>query len=563
MIVDLIESSSNQRFVFASNKLRESIGASDLIVRAGVHWVLDAVACVNGTYALREALGDAGDMQALRSALRDPVLNPWPDAAPQAAVHVLICTSGKALLLARDEAAARAVNRLVTMRAAANAPGLDVCAAFAPLVADTAAALDEAIRLAFERHAAARRARPDPAARFAWAPPFAPCGTSGLPARSDAGSRGLRSHVALTKLAAAAGWERRVRHLLRGSGASLPYDIDDLSTLPGIDWLGVVHADGNGLGKIFQRFGQTLRERGLVAADGDARAYAAQFRDFSQAVEQCTEQSFVQALRRTPVLDLDGESFHPIYPVVLGGDDLTAIVAGRTAFAFTRAYLDAFETLTRGNEAITPISGGGLTASAGIAIVKPHYPFRSAYDLAEDLMHSAKCIKRLGEIDAALPPLSSIDAHVLYDSTNAGLAQIRARLDVGGDAQRARLYCRPWLLGDGVDAAARRFGAWIEQRRIAVLDAGVAALTARDDDERHRLPSSQAHRLRLALRRGSDVADSTLRTLQHRYDAAGWEALTHGDSLFFDDAEPWGGAAARATRFLDALELAGFVGADA
>jgi len=81
---------------------------------------------------------------------------------------------------------------------------------------------------------------------------------------------------------------------------------------------------------------------------------------------------------------------------------LTVICDGEYAIKFTHDFLTEFENQT----ARTDIQDGIISAianeafgvprlgiCAGIAIIKPHYPFHQAYALAEDLLKSAKLVK--------------------------------------------------------------------------------------------------------------------------------------------------------------------------
>ena len=66
-----IESSGNQAFVYRSNKLREAIGASEILSRVGTTWLDDArrefpnIEVVVGTSAKAILLGEKSDLQGL------------------------------------------------------------------------------------------------------------------------------------------------------------------------------------------------------------------------------------------------------------------------------------------------------------------------------------------------------------------------------------------------------------------------------------------------------------------------------------------------------------------
>jgi hypothetical protein len=79
----------NQNYIFATNKLRENVGASQLTYEVGTAFVEQARKGVAG-------------------------------------ISLVISASGKAILLADDETAARMVVSAVTLRALKDAPGLDV-----------------------------------------------------------------------------------------------------------------------------------------------------------------------------------------------------------------------------------------------------------------------------------------------------------------------------------------------------------------------------------------------------------------------------------------------------
>jgi len=131
--------------------------------------------------------------------------------------------------------------------------------------------------------------------------------------------------------------------------------------------IAVIHADGNGLGK-------------LVPLLGDALS------DFSLALDTATKKAFDDAQ----------DDSMDIRDVILGGDDMTVICNANNALTFIQRFLANFENETEKIEAIQNLKESGkidfskLTACAGIAYTNEKYPFHYAVDLAEALCGQAK-----------------------------------------------------------------------------------------------------------------------------------------------------------------------------
>jgi hypothetical protein len=611
----LIETSGNQDFIFSTNKLKQNIGASELIHRIGTRFVIEAVAKEVPAY---EALL-AGDMPAadyVKQLDRLATENLFGEGAP---VEVLVATSGKAVLLVDTvERGERIIGR-VTLQALKAAPGAVVRGFVdkgkdpedekkAEIDLDHASRADAHARMKHV-HEAVNRLRldlPAPEARFPVLPITALCPTSGLPVerrvlhlRTDERPERVEefSRPAYRKHAVAQeGWER-VRKALEGAGGErLARNVNDLEKLD-LAWFGVLHADGNGFGKVFFR----LADHMPVNEPDTARAYCTFYRNLSLALELAG----LTALRTaTAWLDttLDAERRArdpqekprslPLMPLVFGGDDLTVICDGSRAVAFAAEYLDAFETATDaetidGFRSVLPVlvdpetkaRKPGFGGAAGVAIVKPHHPFHRAYALAEDLVRSAKKTKTLLG-DAA----SSIDFQVVYDDAANSLAGLRAgwRIVESGASGNGRACAEAWLHARPyVVSAEERFAAadasgqaWARRHHLrllreathtlkrpgatepAVADGGAEEAGA----EERGLPRSQQHALRGALFEGGDIAKARLGLVRHRYKAVEWQIFGDEtkpkddvDSLFFE--ETMKGDCVQRTRFMDALEL--------
>lgn len=547
-----IETSGNQSYIYATNKLRENVGASELTYRAGTQWVLAAA-------GFPEA--PTGEPQAYRQ---------WLARGPSRdGVEVVLATSGKALLVVDDRQRARQILAVLTTRAAKDAPGLSVGGAIVELPSRRTADVNSAIAAVHQRFNANRDLMPAPAQRFALLPFCQPCATSGWPASAlgkeaaDQEESMPFAAPALAKRKSADDWFRRIRQVFRNNDADFfiaasAYQLEqEFDELP---WLAVVHSDGNGLGQIMMQF-----DRWLDPGDD----YLATLRAFSVELDAATENAFYSACQRLRAVGAAKEPGQrdkrrrlPVVPLLLGGDDLTALVHGHHALPFARAFLEAFEAECAEQPTIARIArealgAGRLSAGAGVAIVKTHFPFHSAYDLAESLLRSAKVVKRtVRSKNGQHPhPCSALDFHVLFDAAYSSLETIRQKRRTALDGRR--LWGGPYV----VTPLSRLNGTpgldWASQHHLDALIKRVDALNRRTTDDRPQLPRSQMHRLREALAQGKAFADARLGELArlNKKDLA--DLIESEDSLFDETDDPG------ATRFLDALVSAEFWGNEA
>jgi hypothetical protein len=338
--------------------------------------------------------------------------------------------------------------------------------------------------------------------RFRRLPPVADCAVSTYPAehrRRIGVGHELASEVSYRKhRAGQSAWAQRsqefIRRLRDGAPTEVNYrfseNLDSLaealsvdttssgdhsgepggrSTDPTVGWLAVVHIDGSGIGKVFiEQSAQSARAVGGSGRSATERHLELYFA-LSLGLDEATSAAFTAAL--AAVVREDG--LIPVVPLVVGGDDVTAVCLGRDALRFVEAYLSTFEQRTTDiarelkslmhPDAAVPES---FSACAGVAIVKPQYPFHLAYDLAEELIANAKAsVKAAVAATDAIP--SAYDVHVLNDSGAVSLAGVRAqrrsRLDgielwggpyvVGAAPTESHLRTHDWLV-DAIDGVA-------------------------------------------------------------------------------------------------------------
>lgn len=446
----LIETSANQAYIFDTNRLRHVVGASHLIYQVGTAWV--------------------------------------PEMARSCGAEVVLAISGKALLLVDDPGAARTVIGTVSARALKEAPGLEVTGVVGPGF-DPALRWQpepdagqtrplthvEALDRTYELLELARQERPAPELRDPMLPWFEVCRESGLPVAGieEHPEPRLAAAGVLAKAAARPAARNRMRDLFAAMPDVVPHGGDDLRD---DGWIAVIHADGNGVGKLFTDFPRRAlaaardREDGMdgLSLDRHVQLLAGFTRELDGATREALEIAVREATR-------DEDAAATILPVVVGGDDVTVVCHARFALDLACRFELAFEEQTAARPMLRAVAGGGLTAAAGIAFVKPHHPFSAAYSLAEELTASAK---RVTHVDGR--KVSAVDLHVAFESTLSDLATLRRRMAMGGLPRNGGPYVI--TAEDGPRAGPRD---------IAELDRAMATVSA--------LSSSMAHDLREGL----------------------------------------------------------------
>ena len=208
--------------------------------------------------------------------------------------------------------------------------------------------------------------------------------------------------------------------------------------------VGVVHIDGNGVGAIMRDLGcahRAVQKVGVsTTSDEETTEESKGLQSFIMEVNRRLDNVVKDAIALSwyYVQELTPDTVVPIVPVLVGGDDVTVYTDGRYAIPFTEAYIHHYERLTKDDDllSVLAIVAGGkkadaperdhfeiddyiiqnpgpLTASAGVAIVGRNFPFHIAYDLAEELVSRGK---KLGKKPGTVP-CSTINFHVLRDAT--------------------------------------------------------------------------------------------------------------------------------------------------
>lgn len=498
----LIETSGNQAYIFQTNKRRENVGASEAVRQVGSEFVCDAVRAITGS-------------SITPASLLDPQHNP-SIFEESSKVEVIYATSGKGLCVVKDKDIARRIIRQVTLQARLKMPGLDVHGAISEEWNLTGKPAYAALSELHRRHGIVKQSIPTESGRFLRVPPVEDCATSGFPAanhdekdpepRPGDLSNDVFSQVALAKRSFISDWNAQKKELdLTDYLMSLKeYEAHEER----MTWAATIHADVNGMGKIFTDLHEYLGAKDKTT--DSAKEYFRGLRELSVALDDCTKESFRSAIEKCKT---DRRKV-PLIPLVVAGDDMTVVCDGLIAIDFALEFLRAFTTAVESGryEALAKVADRAFGVKrfgirAGVAFVKPHFPFYLAYDLAEALTDSVKNATTEWYRDNPVP-FAAFDFHVHHASSAPNL-----------DFRKERpFYNRPYVLTPVDDSFGSRKDD-VAKHQWNLLARRIRALQETDerDGNRRTIPRSQLHAIRAALMDDVDAAKAQWKLIADRH----------------------------------------------
>lgn len=416
----LIDTAQIQSYIFESNQLREQIGASHLVASASTTLL---------KHAIDKVVQDDHNVEGVT--LQGLNLDGRTIEKNGLKAEVVYAAGGNAAVVFEDKHLARAFRRALSVEAILKIPGITLVshqqsvdkynfgAVYLEMLGQLS--IKKACRPRTDVLKGLGVTRQDPstgAPVVGLTPENQPASAATLEK-----IRAVRDELKQDKSESAMGAITRLKHYLElPEGFTYPLDIDDLGRSEGEhSYVSVVHADGDGMGQRFRAYLQAHK-------DEEKDVFVTALRRFSDAIRETAQaalQEMFEPLRKTlatarEAQNTDGVEFTgiihpstrqkaiklklrknkagnwyvPFRPIVFGGDDITFVCDGRLGLTLATALCKAFEF--HAAEKIPAVSSDDapISASAGVCIVKAHYPFSSAYHLAEELAGSAKSYRR-------------------------------------------------------------------------------------------------------------------------------------------------------------------------
>ncbi|NEU78017.1 hypothetical protein [Nostoc sp. UIC 10630] len=419
----VIDTTGIQPYIFSSNRLRENIGASYLVEQATNGWI---------KCALRQIFGEN-------------VYIPEPEQGEKCIerdnldAELVYTGGGNAVILFKDredkESAIKFTKRL-SKRVLQEAPGLKIVVAHSEPFewGNKLSGIVDSLMKELER----KKREYNPSVPLLGLGVTANCLSTGLSAVATSDRYSVTTSYPVSreiveklravdpKNKAPANQELKdtiFKNLLLGNYI-VPYDVDDLGRTEGkSSYMAIVHADGNGMGGRFKEHGRKCKTD---------REYITAMRELSKTVNQAGVNALKKVAQRViqladgklqeqfAITERDGEKYLPFRPIVYGGDDVTFVCDGRLGLSLAALYLKEFADQQVAD-------GKDLTACAGIAIVKTHYPFARAYQLSESLCRKAKNFVRSEKERLRISDFSALDWHIAPSGLLGSISDIRQR----------------------------------------------------------------------------------------------------------------------------------------
>lgn len=308
-------------------------------------------------------------------------------------------------------------------------------------------------------------------------------------------------------------WPKEIERLnedpfqLEGAFQDLPQAASSQGTLASLSSVGVIHIDGNGVGAIMRDLGEAFKKTNNTL-DKLAKApyprtsnpcgkMPPQFRSYSRKpprfqwfvmevnyrldgiVKEAVARSWADVEYLANDDDID---FVPVVPMLVGGDDVTVYTNGRYAIPFAEAYIRHYERLTGEDnllKELAVIAGAPEPGSLTASAGAAIVGRNFPFHIAYDLAEGLVSRgKKLGKKPGA-SPCSTIDFHVLRDTT---VLDPQDTLDeYEGRTQRPFLvgHYAPERIGDATTASASDRAPQAQDQWKRILQA-VAAFDGKD-----------------------------------------------------------------------------------
>ena len=234
--------------------------------------------------------------------------------------------------------------------------------------------------------------------------------------------------------------------------AQKPKEFSDLER--GNSFLAVIHLDGNSMGSAIMEYSKGEKWTEIVP----------RVRKMSCRISKLFKEAYYKMAanlaKHCAPKDADEKTMFPLINIINDGDDITCVVSGQYGISFAAQLLRAIETLGESNEfypfpewaRVWPEGGADrkprISACAGVTLFHSHYPFSEAYKMAEECCANAKRYTRNAKRHTSGITGSFIDFHLHQSGAVVNLKQFRKEQYT---TKGEKVICRPYCVSSSCD----------------------------------------------------------------------------------------------------------------
>ncbi len=273
--------------------------------------------------------------------------------------------------------------------------------------------------------------------------------------------------------------------------------------------IAVIHIDGNNIGAYFRK---------ELSGENDYAKAIKKIRETSRYIDSRYQNAFNTIKEKLKNYSESSDKFKEkilIRKILTAGDDITFIVNANFAFELVKDFIEIVEGDGKDN----------FTACAGIAFCHSHFPFSNAYTVAEELCSNAKKVGK-SVADKAENTRSWVDFQLLSNMNAVDLDKYRESQFTFVEGKKTyNLMRRPYVLernGDDESLKERGFKAFID--------------TMKSLDDKKKISRSDIKEIRNSYTSGSAKLDLILKRIASRNKIIGKNCFKDGcDRCLFDE----------------------------
>lgn len=397
-VLALYDTTEIQKYIYSSNKLKDNIGASLLVEESFSKYLVNSIKKVLGAESCKVNWMDNTELEILEKKHLD--------------AEVIYIGGGNALILYRNDNVYKKVNYEFSKTLLEKAPELKFVTCCKTISNNFVCDINELFKLIRNK-----KLQGNAYCKLRALPITRQCNITNAPVVDLLNNEYLSQEILVKR--------KRVSDFKKENNKYCVYDrFDKLAGIKGDSYIAVVHIDGNNMGKKMNeilkntsKYNEAVKAIRKFSCDIQ-KIYEETYKNMLEEVENAIVKKANDFKELRECFIHNNEIIAPFRKILIKGDDITFVCYGKFALSAVEKF---FQILIKNYEKYNYTS---LSACAGIAFIKPHYPFSKAYDIAESCCKNAK---KVAKSEKGKKVGNYMDFHIVHSQMCGSLNSIRKK----------------------------------------------------------------------------------------------------------------------------------------